>query len=79
MHSERNLDSGGIEEARRGEEGEEKSGERLWSAETVLLFRAEQQQSEMLKVDFPLELMQACCEWLPASVKFKLVPFLSLL
>lgn len=25
MHSERNLDSGGIEEARRGEEGEEKS------------------------------------------------------
>lgn len=39
MHSERNLDSGGIEEARRGEEGEEKSeGEAVvrWNRPFVL-------------------------------------------
>lgn len=75
MHSERNLDSGGTEEVwRRGEARRGGGGEgrgRGCGAQTVLLFWAAQQQSEMLKVDFAPELMQARCEWLRAGVKFK--------
>lgn len=61
MHSERNLDSGEIEGARQRGRGEEKAREAVVRRNHPFVLSVPQ-QSEMLKVDFPPELMRARCE-----------------